>query len=57
MVEANRVQNDLITALSGISQGQSESAKHYVAMDDQFDADGKAAQGAAQGAKTASFRI
>lgn len=57
MVESNRVQGDLIKALSGISQGQSESAKQYMAMDDQFDADGKAAQGAAQGAKTAQFKL
>ncbi|MDN6332652.1 MAG: WXG100 family type VII secretion target, partial [Micrococcaceae bacterium] len=55
MVESQRVQQDLIKALSGISQGQAESAKHYVQMDDAFDAEGKQAEGQAAGAKTSGF--
>ncbi len=55
MAESQRVQQDLIKALSGISQGQAESAKHYVQMDDAFEAGGKEAEGQASGAKTSGF--
>lgn len=55
MAESQRVQQDLIKALSGISKGQAESAKHYVQMDDAFEAGGKEAEGQASGAKTSGF--
>lgn len=55
MAESQRVQNDLIKALSGISQGQAQSAKEYVQMDDAFEAGGQAAEAAAAGAKTSKF--
>ncbi|MBM6620174.1 WXG100 family type VII secretion target [Micrococcaceae bacterium RIT802] len=57
MVESQRVQKDLITALGGISRGQAQSAKEYVTMDDAFEAGGKAAEGIAAGAKTANFKF
>lgn len=57
MVEAQRVQNDLITALSGISQGQAQSAKEYVNMDDTMESVGKMAEGIAAGAKTSGFKF
>lgn len=57
MVESQRVQKDLITALSGISQGQAQSAKEYVTMDDTMEAEGKANEQFAAGAKTANFKF
>lgn len=57
MVESQRVESELIKALSGISHGQGESAKQYVAMDDAMESGGKAAEALAGGAKTAKFKF
>lgn len=55
MAESKRVQDDLIQALGGISQGQAESAKQYVEMDDTMASDGKSAESTAQGVKGTGF--
>ena len=55
MVEAHRVQADLITALASISAGQAKTAKAYVTMDDTFEEAGSAAASVAAATTVRGF--
>lgn len=55
MAEANRVQQELITALASISAGQARTARAYVEMDDTMEEQGASAHGVAAGIQVNGF--
>jgi uncharacterized protein YukE len=55
MVESQRVQNDLVTALASISRGQAETAKAYIEMDDSMEQEGSSAQSVAAATTVKGF--
>ncbi|MGJ9404509.1 WXG100 family type VII secretion target [Arthrobacter sp. KK5.5] len=55
MVESQRVQSELISALASISAGQAETAKAYITMDDTMQDEGASAAGQASGTTVAGF--